>query len=437
MLILIISFYSLKLDVIIYFTIIRKRNILSHTKKKIDFKKDVIETIYRQAGGQCSVPRCKNPTMGPFNNIEGAVNMGMACHIYSASENGPRGWGTMDENFISSEKNGIWCCTYHGNLIDKRKGEDYSVSTLFKWKELAEARVLKKMNDKPSSLGWVESIEFLSFFKGKVLPKISLSRYTLIYGENATGKTSLLEICASITNSKYAWRFLKTKFKAKIEYSTVDSFSKNILLSFDKNNLIREEDNVRCLLSPGDLEVIYMSRNDQIRFNDDEDDVDYLMRALNLDKSALYTLSEIGIKSIMPGEINFKPVLDDEDEFKYKDNGEEYLELFFTPEGENESVSFKLLSDSEKGKLLLDLLISKARETSKQRLTILLIEDLINNLTSDNFKQLIKILEKEEYQIIVSIPPSAIEGVLDFRESEKIKLKEIDDSNQWRLSIVG
>ena len=93
--------------------------------KRINFKSNVPDILYRQAGGRCSTPRCKNPTMGPYYDGDGAVNQGVACHIYSASEDGPRGWGDKDENFISSADNGIWCCQYHASLIDKNKGIIY------------------------------------------------------------------------------------------------------------------------------------------------------------------------------------------------------------------------------------------------------------------------------------------------------------------------
>lgn len=136
---------------------------MDDAKKRLDFNKGVPDILYKQAGGRCSVPRCNNPTMGPYYDHEGAVNMGVACHIYSASENGPRGWGGKDPEFIKSEKNGIWCCQYHATLIDKKKGKDYPANVLFAWKKLAEARTLKNMNDTPSPLGWVESIEFTEF----------------------------------------------------------------------------------------------------------------------------------------------------------------------------------------------------------------------------------------------------------------------------------
>ena len=55
------------------------------SEKRIDFKSGVPDLLYRQAGARCSVPRCTNPTMGPYYANEGAVNMGVASHIYSAA----------------------------------------------------------------------------------------------------------------------------------------------------------------------------------------------------------------------------------------------------------------------------------------------------------------------------------------------------------------
>lgn len=61
--------------------------------------------------------------MGPYYESDGAVNMGTACHIYSAAAEGPRGQGGKDKAFLESEANGIWCCAYHGTLIDKKKAK--------------------------------------------------------------------------------------------------------------------------------------------------------------------------------------------------------------------------------------------------------------------------------------------------------------------------
>ena len=419
---------------------------------RIEFDRGVPEILFKRANGKCSVPRCKKPTMGPFSESDGAVNMGIACHIYSAAENGPRGRGGKDGAFISSEQNGIWCCSYHANLIDKNKGNDYPATVLFAWKALVEARALKQMNDTPSPLGWVESIEFLTFPVKNTLPKAILSRRTLVWGRNGSGKTSLLEVAASITKSKYAERFSSTKrmsengkhehltFSSRIIYSTVDSFSKEIDIEITGDNITRHENQVTCLLPPGDIEVVYCSQDDLQKI-EDEDDIDFMMRVLNVDKVTLFALAQIGTKSLIPGEIKFQRAMDyiDDGDVLHplsKDNGQPYYELAFKKEKEESFIPVECLSGTEKDRLILDFLITKAREVCKQRLTLLLIENLSILFDSDNFKSLLINLEKEDFQVVITLPPSREKELLNFT-LQTPQLKPLDYLETWRLSIIG
>jgi hypothetical protein len=421
-----------------------------NTTKRINFKYGVSDTLYKQAGGRCSVPRCKNPTMGPFYEDGGAVNMGQACHIYSASPKGPRGRGQKNEEFISSEKNGLWCCQYHAALIDKNKGLDYPAETLFSWKNLAEARTLKQMNDIPSPLGWVESIEFTEFPYMKVLPKLTLSKNTLMWGKHGSGKTILLEIAASISNSRFADRFISKeiknnddsnsnlKFAAKVIYSTVDTYSKEIQLKIKGPKLVRKEGMMTNLLPQGDIEVIYCSWQDEKKHTY-EDDIDFLMRVLNIDRSAFFALAEMGTSTIFPGEIKIvQAELEDEEgncSLQFKEDGSPFYELEFRLESRAFFISFSMLSGSEQGRLVIDLLINKAREISKQRLTLLLIESLSMSFDESNLKRLLNALKNEEFQSVVSIPPAREENIIE-NTDDGFKLKSLEFLSGWQLSII-
>ena len=413
---------------------------------RIDFKTGVSETLYRKAGGQCSVPRCKNPTMGPYYSQDGAVNMGVACHIYSAAVNGPRGRGGKDEDFISSEKNGIWCCQYHASLIDKSKGCDYSAADLFAWKNLAEARTLKKMNDKPSPLGWVESIELTKFPKTlDKLPKVTLSRRTLLYGKNCSGKTVLLQAAAFISQARYAGRFTSSQKNkdtilcAKIIYSTVDSLNKELTLKIQGMELIRLEGNTQCLLPPSDLEVIYCTQH-EITKSPYEDDIDFMMRLLNIDKSVLFSLARIGTNSIIPGEIKFEKAMEEDDETeslkpRYKENGKPYFELLFKMSMRDDFVTYDALSTGEKSKLIIDLLITKARQVSNKRLTLLLLDDLPSIFDRGSFETLLRQLANEEFQVVVTLPYNREKDILQVDNGQSI-LQTLDYLESWRLAII-
>jgi hypothetical protein len=377
--------------------------------------------------------------------------MGVACHIYSAAADGPRGRGGKDANFLSSEANGIWCCQYHASLIDKANGNDYSAHDLFAWKALAEARVLKQMNDRPSPLGWVDSIEFLEFPRPGMLPKIELSRHTLLGGKNASGKTILMEAVASVSHAKYASRFTNRKYKnsneevepdatkIKVVYSTVDSLSKEIELKVLGMEMTRLDGGMPCLLPPGDIEVIYCSRTD-IRRPEFEDDIDYMMRVLNVDRSALLALAKIGVSVVMPGEIDFRQAeeYNDEEESiqpKNKVNGEPFYEMRFKMRSRDSCTSFNNLSGTEQDWLILALLILKAREVCKQRLTLLVIEDLVLSLDAANFENLLRCLAAENFQALVLLPPGQEKNLLEVK-NDKRTLQPLDYLEPWRLAFL-
>ncbi|WEQ54869.1 hypothetical protein LV564_12005 [Komagataeibacter nataicola] len=420
-------------------------------QKRIDFKYGVSKTLFDRAGGRCSFPRCKNPTSGPSRSKNTSINMGVACHIYSAAKNGPRGQGGKDATFISSVENGIWCCKYHGDLIDKESGKDFPADNLFAWKALAEARTRKQMDDIPSALGWVESIEHIAFPTLSKLPKINLSRYTILYGRNCTGKTSLLEAAASINQSRYAERFQGTyttdtegnrvpcRFISKVIYSTVDTISKEIFIEVCGEYLIRGDGNISFLFPPGDIEVIYCSDKD-CRRKETEDDMDFFMRVLGVDKCTLLSLAKIGARTIIGGEIKFSPAEewneeDGENQKIYRPDGEEYIEMQFRFFKRDNCIPFGCLSSSEKGKLILDLLITKAKEICKQKLTIFIVEDLAIRFDKGNFEALLNVLLECDFQSIVSMPPWLEDDILEENGGEKI-LKKDDFLKKWRLQLL-
>lgn len=426
----------------------------TNTKKRIDFETHVPDLLYRQAGGRCSVPRCTNPTMGPYYDIKGAVNLGIACHIYSASKEGPRGWGDKDEAFIKSEANGLWCCAVHGNVIDKKNGRDYPASQLFAWKALAEARVLKQINDSPSPLGWVETVEFTRFSPKIRPPKVQLSSCTLLWSsENGTGKSALMQLAASISDASFAERFLgdmtkspadegvPTRFAGKVTYSTVDTLSKVVQLEFIVGELVRRIGTTTCLLPPGDVAFIYCKSEPLWRRNG-EDDLDLLMRVLDLDKSALLALARLSAGVLMAGDFKFSHAEEDiEDETgdqprtRIKVDGSPYIELSFQKANSKSSISYAGLSGSEQTRLVLDLFISKAREVAKERLTLLMLDDIVNSLDDGNFGHLLEALPKESFQSLVALPPGKAKSFLNV-DKDTARLGDENRFSEWRVATL-
>lgn len=247
---------------------------------------------------------------------------------------------------------------------------------------------------------------------------MKLSKNTINFGKHGSGKTSIIEAAASVSNSKYVERFIESGkepnssiFRAKIIYSTVDHLNKEIDLKIERSKLIRMEQGRPCILPPGDLEVIYCAIPDCSK-TDEEDDVDFMMRVLNVDKTALYALADLGTTTIIPGKMHFEQAnvyAGESEEIslpRLKLNRFPYYELKFKIESRSFFLSYDSLSGSEKIMLIIDLFITKAREITRQKLTLLLIDELGCYLDRGNFEKLIYFLANQDFQTIISLPPA-------------------------------
>jgi ABC-type branched-subunit amino acid transport system ATPase component len=166
---------------------------------RAEFSAATRKIIAERAGYQCSVLNCGRLTVGPGPGQAQVVSIGMAAHIYAASPSGPRGTGGLSAAERSEPENGIWCCYSHGKAIDSNIGNAFSVAQLKAWKRLHEARKSAEMTGAPQDrFGLVESISVNSApapFSGR---KFELGMRNIITGPNASGKTVLTRLIASV-----------------------------------------------------------------------------------------------------------------------------------------------------------------------------------------------------------------------------------------------
>lgn len=90
-------------------------------KRRINFPKPVKKLLNDEAGGVCCFDSCLRMTGGVTTNKSGTskpAGIGVAAHVYSAAERGPRGRGGHAEEYIKSADNGLWMCASCGKLVD-------------------------------------------------------------------------------------------------------------------------------------------------------------------------------------------------------------------------------------------------------------------------------------------------------------------------------
>jgi hypothetical protein len=115
------------------------------------FPVSVKRVIAARAGFRCSYPECQKFTVGPTVDTAKNFNIGAACHITAAAEDGPRYDSDMTSEQRKHPDNGIWMCRTHGDLVDD-DAVKYPVDLLRTWKKEAEDRVLREVG-KAEALG--------------------------------------------------------------------------------------------------------------------------------------------------------------------------------------------------------------------------------------------------------------------------------------------
>jgi hypothetical protein len=106
---------------------------------KDNFPHTTKETLAKRVGMRCSNPLCQRLTSGPRSDPAKFVNIGVACHITAASENGPRYDSTLPRGQRKSIENGLWLCQFCAKLIDNDEIR-FTACELRDWKRLAEER---------------------------------------------------------------------------------------------------------------------------------------------------------------------------------------------------------------------------------------------------------------------------------------------------------
>lgn len=106
-------------------------------------KKEVERELWAKAAGRCQFNGCNRPLYKSPVTQE-RVNISEKAHIYSFSEEGPRGWGP----FISNKKNlndinnlMLMCHDCHETIDQDKDGIRYSPALLMNWKKEHEQRV--------------------------------------------------------------------------------------------------------------------------------------------------------------------------------------------------------------------------------------------------------------------------------------------------------
>lgn len=103
-------------------------------------QKPIERELWGRAAGRCQFEGCNNILYcSPITQEK--VNLAQKAHIYSFSENGPRGRSDLPIENVNSAENLILVCSTCHATIDNNGGENYPAELILQWKKNHEDRV--------------------------------------------------------------------------------------------------------------------------------------------------------------------------------------------------------------------------------------------------------------------------------------------------------
>lgn len=203
-------------------------------KYRSEFSARIKETLAKRVGFKCSNPNCTKSTSGPATEKDKSVSIGVAAHIFAASNNGPRSDNKISETERKSIENGIWLCYSCSVLIEDVS--KFTVNLLKSWKDTAEK---KAENELDSSLNdeyyyngvyysrklhaiWASFFDQLSWHHRYEIKKDSLFKYDFILNTSSGEEYKV-------------YVMLKSEFTLdfRLKLGVATKFSKNILILFE------------------------------------------------------------------------------------------------------------------------------------------------------------------------------------------------------------
>lgn len=223
--------------------------------------------IAARAGYRCSFPGCNKTLIGPGPLLDSITNIGDCAHIFSAEKNGPRGNGGLSENQITNQSNGIYLCKHHHKIIDTNNGIKYPARILMQYKAKHEHNISLEIGDNIYFSDWISSFSITKsdLFKKKL--EIYLVKVTLLYGDNASGKTYCGELLYSSITGEPLERFYEKKHEVELR---VDSFDQPISISIYKDQVKYVSQGLDSNFNTMKTEVVYLrkiykNRKDQVK----------------------------------------------------------------------------------------------------------------------------------------------------------------------------
>ena len=330
---------------------------------RIEFSDKVKDIIRHRAGYRCC--KCDRTLVGPGATTSDYVELGQCAHIYAAKPTGPRGQSHLTEEQLKSPENGLYLCNDCHKLIDgKLSHKKYRAEQLLQIKAIHEYKIAVEMGNDVIPLNWIKCVKIEESPNIKVGTTIDFAKITVLYGSNGTGKSSIIEMLYEVLSSSILTRWDGKRMKAVIDVDNPVNYPVTVI--FDKIVSYQTGD---CGLAvfPYQMDVIYL--RDKERPTEVRDDLQYVADYLGKDRKSVEAMIKVADFShaVMVNKAEIEEV-----------RSEPYRECRIKVWRKDYNIGhdWKLqqLSDTERSRFVLDLVVSYLSAVSRFRPAMLLMD---------------------------------------------------------------
>jgi hypothetical protein len=132
-----------------------KKSATAAPSAKRAYSHKTLKVLFGLSGNKCAMPSCSNPIIKSGTGLSGELVLGQICHIYAASDDGPRGKVGLTDAEKNSSDNLVLCCPTHHVVVDGQH-KDYPASTLLQWKRTQERAYRTRLSSSINSIGYSE-----------------------------------------------------------------------------------------------------------------------------------------------------------------------------------------------------------------------------------------------------------------------------------------
>lgn len=378
-------------------------------RNRADFSRQVKFDVAKRSAYRCCFPDCDRTTTGPSEGRNDSITTGIAAHIFSAQDNGPRGSGGLSFEARQSIENAIWLCAEHASRIDKNNGMEFPASTLHAYKRIHEEKIRHERDGISAKTGWIHSLALDRAPIFHTPAELQFGKVTVLHGNNHSGKTALCDWLQGISDpqalSKWADPIRPGNLSFEVTY--LDPVRQKLRVRVQSHDEIEYFINGEPV--PFDPNPIRFVRLKDLRPNPFSDrlppmtDLDFLSKTLSVNPALVRNmLPYVGIQGKdTVGGLRLDHLPDGS------------IRVWTDVHGTSPGLNLQTqLSGSERSRVLIEVAAVFARYSAKRVPTVLLLDWAAKSLDSRWMSLIVEFLSSEEnpFQTIIERVTNGLGG---------------------------